>query len=148
MRLLLAWSSVALVAAASAGCNPSPSSSQDMSGGIEAPRAAPDRHTKPRRQARNDDRRAKARRHTESRNGSDTLSEFLAEYDDSGPEPGAQGAWTCSYDPTMNYDWHDDALCSNGVERVRPYLLADDSFVEYDELMQAAADYAAAMNGS
>jgi len=49
--------------------------------------------------------------------------------------------WVCSYDPTMNYDWHDDVLCTDGVTRDRPYLLPDDSFVTDDELMREAARY-------
>jgi hypothetical protein len=54
--------------------------------------------------------------------------------------------WTCVYDPTMNDNWHDDVLCSNGVSSKRPTLLPDDPFVTYDEIMQAAADYEARLN--
>lgn len=55
--------------------------------------------------------------------------------------------WSCFYDPTMNDDWHDDLLCTNGVDSVRPTLLPDDPFVEYDEIMQAALEYATVLNG-
>lgn len=59
----------------------------------------------------------------------------------------AAGAWTCSWDPTINDDWHDDYLCSDGVSVDRPYLLPDDPYVEKWELDAAAADHAAALNG-
>ncbi|WP_394553367.1 hypothetical protein ACDF64_03180 [Agromyces sp. MMS24-JH15] len=55
--------------------------------------------------------------------------------------------WSCYYDPTMNENWHDDVLCTNGMASDRPVLLPDDSFIEYEEIMQAAAEYEAALNG-
>jgi hypothetical protein len=53
------------------------------------------------------------------------------EYYNSAPE------WSCRYEPTYNRDWHDDAVCSNGLESFRPYLLPDDSFITEDEFMMA-----------
>ncbi len=47
-------------------------------------------------------------------------------------DPGAsrgEGLWTCGWDVTLNDDWHDDVLCTNGVNQERPYLLPGDSFV-------------------
>ena len=59
----------------------------------------------------------------------------------------AASGWQCYWDPTMNDDWHDDYLCSDGVNVDRPYLLPDDPYVEKWELDAAAADHAAALNG-
>lgn len=62
-------------------------------------------------------------------------------------DPAASHAsWECAWDPTMNDDWHDDVLCTDGVAIDRPVLLPDDEFVTRDDIMQAAADYAAALN--
>lgn len=58
----------------------------------------------------------------------------------------AAGVWTCTYAPTMNEDWHDDAVCSNGSERHRPYLREWDNFVTQTELMESAREYAAELN--
>lgn len=61
----------------------------------------------------------------------------------------AEGAtgWTCTYVPTMNEDWHDDAVCSNnGNESHRPYLRDWDDFVTEAELMESAREYAAELN--
>lgn len=55
--------------------------------------------------------------------------------------------WTCSYDETYNYDWHDDVVCSNGYESHRPYLLEWADFVTYEDIMSAAAEYEASLNG-
>lgn len=55
--------------------------------------------------------------------------------------------WACFYDATMNDNWHDDVLCTNGVDSTRPILLPDDAFVDYDEIMGAAAAYEAQLNG-
>lgn len=49
--------------------------------------------------------------------------------------------WTCSYDPTMDENWHNDILCGNGVTYHRPFLTEDDSFVTEDEARAAAATY-------
>lgn len=56
-------------------------------------------------------------------------------------------SWTCSYVPTMNDDWHDDILCSDGISADRPYLLPDDSYVTESEIMDAAAAHEAYLNG-
>jgi hypothetical protein len=61
------------------------------------------------------------------------------------PEPEAQ-SWSCGYSPTYNDDWHDDVLCTNGVDQERPYLLQGDSFVEEHEIMDAAARYEEMLN--
>lgn len=50
----------------------------------------------------------------------------------------ASQPWSCFFDPTMNYDWHDDVVCTNGVDTIRPRLLTGESFVDAGE-MQAAA---------
>jgi hypothetical protein len=62
------------------------------------------------------------------------------EYYNSAPE------WTCRYAPTYNRDWHDDAVCSNGVESFRPYLLPEDSFITEDEFMMAMILYEEHLN--
>jgi hypothetical protein len=63
------------------------------------------------------------------------------------PNPAPVQSWTCDYHPTMNGDWHDDILCSNGLSTRRPYLLGDDPFVTHAELMQAADRHEVALNG-
>lgn len=63
------------------------------------------------------------------------------------PQP-APMVWTCSYAPTMDYDWHDDVVCSNGSEWHRPYLREWDSFVTEDEIMASALEYEAELNAS
>lgn len=62
------------------------------------------------------------------------------------PEPESP-LWECFYDPTYNYDWHDDVLCTNGMEYDRPILIPWDDYVEYDEIMEAAMEYEAELNG-
>lgn len=64
------------------------------------------------------------------------------------PPPPPPAGWRCRYSPTMNYDWHDDALCSNGTDSIRPYLREWDSFVTEDELMESARDYEQDLNGA
>lgn len=54
--------------------------------------------------------------------------------------------WSCSYSPTMDDDWHDDAECRNGSEVIRPYLREWDDFVDEAELMESAHEYAAELN--
>jgi hypothetical protein len=56
-------------------------------------------------------------------------------------------SWHCSWSPTYNDNWHDDALCSNGTESVRPYLRPEDSFITSEELMDAASVYERQLNG-
>ncbi|MEL4320317.1 hypothetical protein WJX64_14980 [Leifsonia sp. YIM 134122] len=62
------------------------------------------------------------------------------------PAPAAS-VWTCSYLPTMDDDWHNDVLCTNGTEEQRPYLLEGDDFITEDEIMQAAREYETVLNG-
>lgn len=63
-----------------------------------------------------------------------------------GARPEPVRVWSCGYSPTMNYDWHDDVLCTDGVAQQRPYLLANDSFITEAELMAAAAAHEAWLN--
>lgn len=58
------------------------------------------------------------------------------------PDLAPPSEWTCDYEPTFDDDWHNDALCTNGTASVRPYLRADDDFVEKSELMESAAEWA------
>jgi len=58
----------------------------------------------------------------------------------------AAGLWTCRWAPTMDQNWHNDALCSNGVKRVRPYLRPNDTYITRDELMSSARAWARARN--
>lgn len=66
------------------------------------------------------------------------------------PYPDGEGAtesvgWSCSYEPTMNENWHDDVICRNGQESHRPSLL-EGQFVTEDDMRSAAADYEAYLN--
>lgn len=56
------------------------------------------------------------------------------------------GDWSCFLEPTIDYDWHDDVLCVNGDERVRPYLREWDSFVTEAEMIAEAREYEAYLN--
>ncbi|WP_374457045.1 hypothetical protein [Nocardioides sp.] len=58
----------------------------------------------------------------------------------------AASQWTCRWAPTMDHNWHNDALCSNGVKQVRPYLRPGDTYITQDELMRSARAWAAARN--
>lgn len=49
--------------------------------------------------------------------------------------------WSCFYDPTMNNDWHDDVLCTDGPTSHRPVLLADWNFVTENDMRAAAQDH-------
>lgn len=60
---------------------------------------------------------------------------------------GSDGTWRCSYSPTYNNDWHDDGLCTNGVETERPYLRAGDSFITEAEFMESLSEYERYLNG-
>jgi hypothetical protein len=60
--------------------------------------------------------------------------------------PSAAGLWRCWWSPTMDRNWHNDALCSNGVRKVRPYLRPADSYITRDELMRSAQAWARARN--
>lgn len=57
---------------------------------------------------------------------------------DFGPMP---ERWSCIYSPSYDNDWHNDVVCSNGIESHRPYLREWDSFVTEDEIMSSAAEY-------
>ena len=46
----------------------------------------------------------------------------------------------------MDQNWHNDALCSNGVRQVRPYLRPADTHITRDELMSSARAWARARN--
>lgn len=67
----------------------------------------------------------------------DLSDEYPNRQDDYDQRP----TWVCLYEPTINYDWHDDVLCTDGVRRERPYLLPNESFVTDDELMREVAKY-------
>jgi len=54
--------------------------------------------------------------------------------------------WVCSWDPTMNHDWHDDYSCTNGTDFDRPHLIPGTGFVTREEVDQAAAAYEAKLN--
>jgi hypothetical protein len=54
--------------------------------------------------------------------------------------------WRCWWSPTMDRNWHNDALCSNGVSKVRPYLRPADTYITRDELMSSARAWARARN--
>lgn len=62
------------------------------------------------------------------------------------PEPEGTGLWTCGYSPTLNNNWHDDVLCTDGTSRHRPYLRPGDSFITAAELQRAAAAYERRLN--
>jgi hypothetical protein len=55
-------------------------------------------------------------------------------------------AWRCSWSPTYDRNWHNDALCSNGGQVYRPHLLPYDSHITYGEMMAAAAAHERALN--
>jgi hypothetical protein len=60
----------------------------------------------------------------------------------------AEGAplWSCTLAPTYDRDWHNDVLCTNGVDSERPYLREGDDFVTTAEILGAARDYEAKLN--
>ena len=60
--------------------------------------------------------------------------------------PSAAPLWRCWWSPTMDRNWHNDALCSNGVSQVRPYLRPADSYITRDELMGSARAWARTRN--
>ncbi len=63
-----------------------------------------------------------------------------------GPDSPAVSRWVCSWDPTINDDWHDDYSCTNGTSFDRPRLIPGDSFVSREEIDRAAAAYEAQLN--
>lgn len=54
--------------------------------------------------------------------------------------------WSCSYDPTMNDDWHDDVRCTDGANSHRPILIADWGFVTEEDMRTAGHDYESYLN--
>jgi hypothetical protein len=59
----------------------------------------------------------------------------------------ASPGWTCSYSPTYDRNWHNDALCTNGIDTDRPHLRPDDSYITRTEIMESAREYARQRNG-
>lgn len=67
------------------------------------------------------------------------------------PDPPArtvEDVWSCEYTPTINNNWHDDVLCSRGLEQLRPILLPNQNFVTEAEMRSAAADYESKLNAN
>ncbi|GAA1439392.1 hypothetical protein GCM10009641_47000 [Mycobacterium cookii] len=60
--------------------------------------------------------------------------------------PAPTPRWVCYYAPTYDGDWHNDVLCSNGVNSERPYLRAWDSFVTEAEARQSGREYERQLN--
>lgn len=60
--------------------------------------------------------------------------------------PAGTAEWACVYSPTYNDDWHDDVMCSNGVDQERPYLREWDNFVTEAEIMESAREYEQRLN--
>ena len=79
-------------------------------------------------------------------------SDFYDNYDweqagrDAADDYARSGSWSCYLSPTINENWHDDVICRNGSESVRPNLLTNDSFVTEAEMLAAAAAYEAELN--
>lgn len=55
--------------------------------------------------------------------------------------------WSCFWAPTMNENWHDDVLCTNGADTERPSLLTDWDFITQADMVEEAARYEAYLNG-
>lgn len=53
--------------------------------------------------------------------------------------------WSCWYDPTMNENWHDDVICTDGPTSHRPTLLPGE-FVTEEDIRFAASEYEAYLN--
>lgn len=62
------------------------------------------------------------------------------------PQDAAGGTWQCAYEPTINNDWHDDVICANGQNSIRPRLLEDERFVTEEEMIAAGQAYEAKLN--
>lgn len=60
-------------------------------------------------------------------------------------EATGQALWDCFYEPTINDNWHDDVLCTNGAESERPILLPGE-FVTQSDMEIAGAEYEATLN--
>lgn len=67
--------------------------------------------------------------------------------DELSPETDVSARWTCNYSPTMDNNWHNDVLCTNGSEQDRPYLREGDSFITETEIMDSAREYEDQLNG-
>ena len=76
--------------------------------------------------------------------GRPPLEDGSTEYE--APTPDSK-EWSCGWAPTMNENWHDDVLCSNGLNSMRPTLLPNQGFVTKVEMMQAARQYEIGLNG-
>ena len=72
----------------------------------------------------------------------------LSQHDSEAADAIVEPAWTCVYAPTYNDDWHDDVICSNGGNSVRPILREWDDFVTEDEMMASAREYEAELNAA
>jgi hypothetical protein len=59
---------------------------------------------------------------------------------------GGAEPWTCVYAATMDNDWHNDVLCTDGLRSERPQLRPRDSFVTHAEIMRAARRHENALN--
>ena len=64
------------------------------------------------------------------------------------PIPEPEPLWVCSYAPTYDDDWHNDVLCSDGVDEDRPYLREWDTFITEDEIMESAQEYEDGLNST
>lgn len=53
--------------------------------------------------------------------------------------------WSCWYDPTMNENWHDDVICTDGPTSHRPTLLPG-AFVTEEDMLLEASRYEAYLN--
>jgi hypothetical protein len=71
------------------------------------------------------------------------VAAFISQAEEHAP---VANRWVCTWDPTINRDWHDDYLCTNGDKSDRPHLIPGDSFVDQAEIEQAAAEYEARLN--
>jgi len=60
--------------------------------------------------------------------------------------PAPDNGWTCYSDVTLNDDWHDDVLCRNGDQVLRPYLREWDDFVTEGEMTESADKFEAELN--
>ena len=78
---------------------------------------------------------------------SSALEQYLLQSDPPVEPAESFTRWNCGYSPTMDNDWHNDVLCTNGAVEDRPYLREWDSFITQDEIMASAAEYERQLNG-
>lgn len=82
--------------------------------------------------------------------GADVVSSDVTSADVLVPETSTSaesaGEWACFWDPTMNDNWHDDMLCTDGLTYDRPLLL-EGQFVSRDDMESAGQRHAAELNG-